>query len=183
MSIVEIVITSIALAMDAFAVSICKGLSIRKIKLKDSLIIGGYFGLFQGIMPLIGFFLAYNFKDFIDSIDHWIAFILLVIIGINMVIESFSKSEVNNKLDFKTMIMLAIATSIDALAVGITFAFLEVDILLAVILIAGITFIISLVGVKIGSIFGNKYESKAKISGGIVLILIGVKILIEHIFM
>ena len=183
MSVVEIVITAIGLAMDAFAVSICKGLSLKKIETKDFLIVGTYFGVFQALMPLIGFFLSYSFKDFINSIDHWIAFILLGLIGINMITEAFKKSEVNNSLDFKTMIMLAIATSIDALAVGITFAFLEVNIFLAVVLVGVITFIISIAGVKIGNVFGNKYQKKAQIFGGIVLILIGLKILIEHLFM
>ena len=181
MSIFEIILTAIGLAMDAFAVSICKGLSLKKVNVKTSLIVGFYFGFFQGIMPLIGFFMIVKFKDFVMSIDHWIVFILLLSIGISMIIESFKGEKTDDKLNFKNMFALSIATSIDALAVGITFAFLEVNILLAVFLIAIITFIICFIGVKIGNIFGNKYEKSAQIIGGIILILIGVKVLLEHL--
>lgn len=182
MSILEIILTSVGLSMDAFAVSICKGLSLKKIDVKKCFIIGLYFGFFQAIMPLIGYFLGVNMKEFIMSIDHWIVFILLAMIGINMVLEAFrEENNINDKIDFKTMIMLAIATSIDALAVGITFAFLEVNILLAVSLIGIITFAICMIGVKIGNIFGNKYEKKAQVFGGVILILLGLKILLEHL--
>ena len=133
-------------------------------------------------MPLIGYFLGFKMKDAIMSIDHWIAFILLGIIGLNMILDSFKKESIDDNLEFKTMIILAIATSIDALAIGITFAFLEVNIFFAVTLTAIITFIISALGVKIGNIFGNKYSSKAEIFGGIVLILMGIKILLEHLY-
>ena len=181
MSIFEIAITGVGLAMDAFAVSICKGLSSKKIDIKKCLLVGAYFGIFQGIMPLIGYFLGIKMKGLIISVDHWIAFILLGIIGFNMILESFQKEQINDKLDFKTMIGLAIATSIDALAVGITFAFLEVNILVSVILISIITFIICVFGVKIGNAFGTKYGNKAQLFGGIILILIGIKILLEHL--
>ena len=182
MSILEIIFTALGLAMDAFAVSICKGLSLKKVSFKNAILVGTYFGLFQGLMPLIGYFLGFKMKDAIMSIDHWIAFILLGIIGLNMILDSFKKEIIYDNLEFKTMIILAIATSIDALAIGITFAFLEVNIYFAVTLTAIITFIISALGVKIGNIFGNKYSSKAEIFGGIVLILMGIKILLEHLY-
>jgi putative Mn2+ efflux pump MntP len=185
MGIIEIILLSISLAMDAFAVSICKGLSMKKIDWKKAIIIGLYFGIFQAVMPIIGYFLGTASQGFVSNIDHWIAFVLLVLIGGNMIREAFkeeSESEnANDNVDFKTMIVLAIATSIDALAVGITFAFLDVNVPLAVILIGIITFIISLIGVKIGNKFGSKYENKAEIAGGIILILIGIKILLEHL--
>ena len=182
MSILEIIFTALGLAMDAFAVSICKGLSLKKVSFKNAILVGTYFGLFQGLMPLIGYFLGFKMKDAIMSIDHWIAFILLGIIGLNMILDSFKKESIDDNLEFKTMLILAIATSIDALAIGITFAFLEVNIYFAVTLTAIITFIISALGVKIGNIFGNKYSSKAEIFGGIVLILMGIKILLEHLY-
>lgn len=185
MEIVEIVLLGISLAMDAFAVSICKGLSMKKIDWKKAIIIGLYFGIFQALMPVVGYFLGSTFESFVTNIDHWIAFILLAIIGGNMIKEAFSKDateEHNDNVDFKTMIVLAIATSIDALAVGITFAFLKVNLLLAVSLIGIITFVISLIGVKLGNKFGSKYEKKAEGVGGAILILIGLKILIEHLF-
>lgn len=182
MSILEIIFTALGLAMDAFAVSICKGLSLKKVSFKNAILVGTYFGLFQGLMPLIGYFLGFKMKDAIMSIDHWIAFILLGIIGLNMILDTFKKESIDDNLEFKTMIILAIATSIDALAIGITFAFLEVNIYFAVTLTAIITFIISALGVKIGNIFGNKYSSKAEIFGGIVLILMGIKILLEHLY-
>lgn len=182
MSILEIIFTALGLTMDAFAVSICKGLSLKKVSFKNAILVGTYFGLFQGLMPLIGYFLGFKMKDAIMSIDHWIAFILLGIIGLNMILDSFKKESIDDNLEFKTMIILAIATSIDALAIGITFAFLEVNIYFAVTLTAIITFIISALGVKIGNIFGNKYSSKAEIFGGIVLILMGIKILLEHLY-
>jgi len=183
MSFLEIFLIAIGLSMDAFAVSICKGLSFKKINFKKCIIVGLYFGTFQALMPLIGYFLAYNLKDFIMIIDHWIAFVLLGLIGFNMIIESKNdESEViTNKIDVKTMLVLAIATSIDALAVGITFAFLNVKIFASSLLIGLMTFAISIIGVKIGNVFGNKYEKKSQIFGGIILILMGFKILIEHL--
>lgn len=183
MGILEIIIIAIGLAMDAFAVSICKGLSMKKMSWKKGLIIGGYFGFFQALMPLIGYLLGIGFQDKVTGIDHWIAFILLGIIGINMIKEALSKEEEgrNDSVNFKEMIVLAIATSIDALAVGITMAFLEVNIAIAITIIGIITFAISVIGVKIGNIFGNKYEKKAEFAGGIILILMGIKILLEHL--
>lgn len=183
MSIIELILISIGLAMDALAVSICKGLSMKKFSLKKPIIIGLYFGIFQGLMPLIGYLLGHSFEKYITSIDHWVAFILLFIIGFNMIKEVLSdeNNTYNDKVDFKTMLPLAIATSIDALAVGITFAFLKVNIIPAILLITIITLIISVIGVKIGNTFGNKYEKKAQIAGGIILIIIGIKILLEHL--
>ena len=182
MGILELIILSIGLAMDAFAVSICKGLSVKKVKPKHYLIVGGYFGGFQALMPLVGYLLGISFQQFIVSIDHWIAFILLGIIGINMIKESFEDDEnVNASFSFKDMLPLAVATSIDALAVGITSAFLQVNIALAVTLIGVITFIFSAVGIKIGVIFGDKFKNKAELLGGVVLILIGLKILLDHL--
>lgn len=184
MGLVEIILIAVSLAMDAFAVSICKGLSMKKMDWKKAIIIGLYFGLFQGGMPLIGYLLGVGFEESIKFIDHWIAFVLLAFIGGNMIKEALSKNdedEVDDKVDFKTMVVLAIATSIDALAVGVTFAFLNVNIILAVSLIAMITFIISCIGVKLGNVFGDKYEKKAEFAGGVVLVLIGLKILLEHL--
>ncbi len=183
MDILEVVFISISLAMDAFAVSICKGLSMKKIDWKKALIIALYFGIFQGLMPVIGFFLGTSFTNMVSSIDHWIAFILLAGIGGDMIKESFDDEveKRNDKVDFKTMIILAIATSIDALAVGITFAFLEVNLIQAVCLIGIITFVVFILGVKIGNKFGDKFQNKAELFGGIVLILIGIKILLEHL--
>ena len=184
MGLVEIILIAVSLAMDAFAVSICKGLSMKKMDWKKAIIIALYFGIFQGGMPLIGYLLGVGFEESIKFIDHWIAFGLLAFIGGNMIKEALSKKEddeVDDKVDFKTMIVLAIATSIDALAVGVTFAFLNVNIVLAVSLIAAITFVISCIGVKLGNVFGDKYEKKAELAGGIVLILIGLKILLEHL--
>ena len=183
MGIIEIIAISVGLAMDAFAVSICKGLSMKKMNYKNAIIIALYFGIFQALMPVIGYFLGIGFEHIITRIDHWIAFILLAVIGLNMIRESFKKDddERNDNIDFKTMIILAIATSIDALAVGITFAFLKVDLTLSISLIGIITFVISLIGVKIGNVFGDKYEKKAEIFGGVILILLGIKILLEHL--
>lgn len=183
MELVELIILSVGLAMDAFAVSICKGLAMKKMKWKNAIIIGLYFGIFQAIMPLIGYLLGVRFQSAITSIDHWVAFVLLVGIGANMIREAMSKEkeEASDSIKVKDMLILAIATSIDALAIGITFAFLEVNITLAVSLIGIITFIISVIGVKIGNIFGDKYEKKAELAGGIILIGLGIKILIEHL--
>lgn len=196
MGLIELFILSLALSMDAFAVAICKGLSIRKASFKECIKVGLYFGGFQGGMPLIGFILGVQFKDYINTIDHWIALILLSFIGINMIRESMQKDnnceienlselaiekEEVNHLGLKSMVILAIATSIDALAVGVTFAFLEVNIITAVLFIGIVTFILSAIGVKIGNLFGTKYKSKAEFTGGVILILIGIKILFEHL--
>lgn len=174
---------AVGLAMDAFAVSICKGLAMREKVLKKGIIVGLWFGGFQALMPTIGFFLGTQFKDQITSIDHWIAFVLLGLIGINMVKEALSNDEeqADDSIAVKEMFMLAVATSIDALAVGITFAFLNVHIVSAASMIGVCTFLISFVGVKIGNIFGTKYKSKAELAGGIILILLGFKILFEHL--
>lgn len=182
MSVIEIFVLAVGLSMDAFAVSICKGLSVYKMKPKHAVITGLYFGGFQMLMPIIGYLLGKQFESLITNIDHWVAFVLLVAIGANMIRESFSKDEnVNDSFSFKTMLPLAIATSIDALAVGITFAFLRVNIIMSSAMIGATTFIISAAGVKIGNVFGTKYKQKAEIAGGIVLILIGTKILLEHL--
>lgn len=182
MSILELFILAVGLSMDAFAVSVCKGLSLGKIKPKHMCIAGAWFGGFQALMPLIGYFLGNFFAEMIEKYDHWVAFVLLAIIGGNMIKESFGKDEkVDSSMDVKSMLLLAIATSIDALAVGVTFAFLQVQIVPAVSFIGVITFIFSAVGVKIGSLFGTKYKSKAELFGGIVLVLIGIKILLEGI--
>lgn len=182
MSILDLFILAVGLSMDAFAVSVCKGLSLGKIKPKHMCIAGAWFGGFQALMPLIGYFLGSFFAEMIEKYDHWVAFVLLAIIGGNMIKESFGKDEkVDSSMDVKSMLLLAIATSIDALAVGVTFAFLQVQIVPAVSFIGVITLIFSAVGVKIGSLFGTKYKSKAELFGGIVLVLIGIKILLEGI--
>ena len=183
MDLLTLLTLSVGLAMDAFAVSICKGLAMREKVLKKGIIVGLWFGGFQALMPTIGFFLGTQFKDQITSIDHWIAFVLLGLIGINMVKEALSNDEeqADDSIAVKEMFMLAVATSIDALAVGITFAFLNVHIVSAALMIGVCTFLISFVGVKIGNIFGTKYKSKAELAGGIILILLGFKILFEHL--
>ena len=183
MGIWEIFLRAVGLSMDAFAVSVCKGLSVQRLKPRHGAICGAYFGGFQALMPLIGWLLGRQFESLIKNIDHWIAFVLLVLIGANMVRESFGKDEeVNDSFSFKTMLPLAVATSIDALAVGVTFAFLDVNIWIAIALIGVTTFTLSAVGVKIGNVFGAKYKSKAELAGGIILIALGIKILIEHLF-
>ena len=182
MGLLELFILAVGLSMDAFAVSVCKGLSTQKLKTKHYLIIGAWFGGFQALMPTIGYFLGSTFEKYITSFDHWVAFVLLAIIGGNMIREGCSKEDgkANDSFSFKTMIVLA--TSIDALAVGITFALLpDVNIVAAVSFIGVITFIISAIGLKVGNIFGLKYKSKAEIAGGVILILIGTKILLEHL--
>lgn len=183
MEIIELLLIAIGLAMDAFAVSICKGLAMKRMNWKKAVIVGIYFGVFQALMPVIGYFLGRTFENLVTKIDHWIAFILLVLIGGKMIKEAFDNNAegYSDSVNFKTMLVLAIATSIDALAVGITFAFLQTNIVLAVILIGIVTFILSIVGVKIGNQFGIKYEKRAEIIGGIILILIGIKILLEHL--
>lgn len=177
MNLFEIILLSVGLASDAFAVSICKGLSLYKVTLKHIIIVGLWFGFFQGIMPLLGYFLSSNFSNYIIRFNHIIALILLVIIGINMIRESFGKSEIyDDSFDFKNLFFLALATSIDAFTVGITFSMFDINIPLSIFLISLITFILSMIGVKIGSVFGTKYKSKAELSGGIILIILGLKI-------
>lgn len=184
MNLLEILLVSVGLAMDAFAVSVCKGLSMKMMDWKKAIIVGSYFGIFQMVMPIIGYMLGIGFSSFIENVDHWIAFGLLAFIGAKMIKESFQKEEkINDSVDFKTMYMLAIATSIDALAIGITYAFLEVEnYMLAFACIGVITFILSIIGVKIGNRFGNKYGSNAEFVGGFILVCLGVKILIEHLW-
>ena len=179
----ELVLIGVGLSMDAFAVSICKGLSVRRLKVRHALLAGLYFGGFQFLMPVIGWLLGYRFEAMIQSVDHWIAFVLLGLIGANMIKESFGEEdELSDDFGFRTMLLLAVATSIDALAVGVTFAFLSVRILPAISLIGLTTFVCSAAGVKIGNLFGLKYKSRAELFGGVVLIAIGLKILIEHLF-
>ncbi len=184
MGLVSIVLLAVSLAMDAFAVAICKGLAMQKLSVRNMVIVGAWFGTFQALMPTIGYFLGSAFEDKITAIDHWVGFALLAIIGINMIRESRecdceAEANANDSLEVKEMFMLAVATSIDALAVGITFAFVEMNVLLAVILIGVITFTISMFGVKIGNVFGTKYKSKAEFAGGAVLIFLGLKMLLE----
>ena len=224
MGLLELFILAVGLSMDAFAVSICKGLALPKINLKSAGIVGLWFGAFQALMPLIGYLLGVNFRSYIVSIDHWIAFVLLALIGANMIKEALSDDDEEEELEirnlkrgpeegtigvysldscsisptgqvalsredngikeilgFKTMFLLAVATSIDALAMGVTFAFLNVNIIPAISFIGVVTFTCSAIGVKIGNIFGLKYKSKAEIAGGVILILLGCKILIEHL--
>ena len=183
-----LLLMGVGLSMDAFAVSICKGLSMRKVNKKQCLVIGLFFGGFQALMPFIGWVLGSQFEQYITSIDHWIAFILLGFIGGKMVVEAIREKDeaveagkMDPPLDFKDMFILAIATSIDALAVGITFAFLQVPIVEAVSIIGITTFVISVIGVYVGNFFGNRYKKKAELAGGIILILIGLKILLEHL--
>lgn len=184
MSILELIIIAIGVSMDAFAVSICKGLSSENKLKKTAFACGTWFGLFQMIMPLLGFLLGSLFASYIESFDHWIAFVLLALIGANMIKEAFSKEkeEHKNDLSFAKMFVLAIATSIDALAIGITFAILKTNMFIALPLIGGCTFLFSFVGAIIGHKFGEKYKSKATFAGGLILILIGIKILVEHLF-
>lgn len=184
MNFTELILIALGLAMDAFAVSICKGLVLKKIDFKKFCIVGLWFGGFQGLMPLLGYFLGKNFKKYIENVDHWVAFALLALIGANMIKEALSKNEekTDDSLAFKTMFLLAVATSIDALAVGITFGIIpDINIYFAVATVGIVTFILSVAGVKIGNVFGVKYKSKAEFAGGLILILIGLKILLEHL--
>lgn len=189
MGLAELFILAVGLSMDAFAVSICKGVCLKKASLGQSAIVGAYFGIFQALMPIIGYFLGTGFADKIERYDHWVAFVLLLILGGKMFIESFKKEDVErdaagndrDELKFTKMLVLAIATSIDALAVGITLAFLKVNIWAAASFIGMTTFIISAAGVKIGHVFGEKYTNKAELAGGLILMVIGVKILLEHL--
>jgi putative Mn2+ efflux pump MntP len=186
MGLIELFLMGIGLSMDAFAVSVCKGLATGNVRAKHMITAGIWFGGFQALMPFIGYLLGSAFYSYITSLDHWIAFILLVFIGGKMIKEALGDEEGQSDSDasfgFMTMLIMAVATSIDALAVGITFAFLQVNIWLAISIIGVTTFIFSAVGVKAGSVFGAKYKSKAEIAGGIILILIGIRILIEHLF-
>ena len=179
----ELLILAVGLSMDAFAVSVCKGLSIRALMPRHAVIVGLWFGAFQAPMPLIGWLLGASFADRIAAIDHWIAFVLLALIGGGMIKEALSREEedCDPSLAPPAMLLLAVATSIDALAVGVTFAFLRVDILPAVALIGACTFVISAAGVKVGNVFGARYKAKAELFGGVVLVLIGLKILLEHL--
>lgn len=183
MTIAELFIIAVGLSMDACAVAICKGLSVKKATLKQAMIVGAYFGGFQALMPAIGYLLGSQFQSLIVSIDHWIAFVLLGIIGGNMIRESCSAScdIMDNSFSFKAMFPLAVATSIDALAMGVTFAFLQVNIVAAVLFIGVITFTLSAIGMKIGNVVGDKFKSKAELLGGVVLVLMGTKILLEHL--
>ncbi|MBQ8499524.1 MAG: manganese efflux pump [Bacteroidales bacterium] len=186
MHIAELLIIAIGVSMDAFAVSICKGLSVQKVQFKHAALTGLWFGGFQALMPLIGYFLGVGFADFVASVDHWIAFILLGIIGGNMIKESCSKDGDHCSVaDFsaRTMFGLAVATSIDALAIGVSFAFLKVNIWEAVILIGITTALFSGAGIFIGNVFGSRYKSKAEFAGGFILIAMGLKILLEHTMM
>ena len=183
MGMMELFFIAVGLSMDAFAVAVCKGLALRKVSLGQMALVGLWFGGFQALMPLAGYFVGVQFKEQITAIDHWIAFALLAIIGGNMIRESLSKEEEcpDASLSVKVMLPMAVATSIDALAVGVSFAFLSVNIGAAVSFIGVITFALSMVGVKVGSLFGAKYKSKAELAGGIILILMGLKILLEHL--
>ena len=180
----ELFLLAVGLSMDAFAVSICKGLAMKKADAKGMAICGVWFGGFQALMPLVGYYLGYSFADFVTSVDHWIAFLLLGIIGGNMLKESFHKDDCHCDLEpdfsFRTMLGLAVATSIDALAIGVSLAFLKVNIWEAVALIGVMTFCFSAVGVVIGKQFGARYKSKAEFVGGFILVAMGLKILLEH---
>ena len=183
MGLAELFVIAVGLSMDAFAVSVCKGLSVQKMKLSHALTGGVYFGGFQGLMPFIGYLLGTQFEEAIVSIDHWVAFVLLGLIGLNMIKESRDTDceTLDSSFGVKAMIPLAVATSIDALAVGVTFAFLRVNIFWAVFFIGVITFTLSSIGVKVGNVFGSKYKSKAEFAGGVILVLMGTKILLEHL--
>ena len=180
---ITLFVLAVGLSMDAFAVAVCKGLAMKKMSWKNAVIVGLWFGTFQALMPVIGYFLGVSFADRIKSVDHWIAFVLLALVGGNMIREAFGKEEerASADLDVKTMFIMAVATSIDALAVGVTFAFLDQNMPLAVSLIGVTTFMLSMLGVKVGNLFGVKYKSKAEFIGGLILILLGAKILLEHL--
>lgn len=186
MSIIELFLIGIGLSADAFAVAVCKGLNMRKVSTKTAAIIGLFFGGFQALMPFLGWVLGKQFEKYIVNIDHWIAFVLLAFIGGKMIYEAFTEEEeccskIREIPDIKELFILAVATSIDALAVGITFAFLQVNIVKAISLIGITTFVLSVIGVYIGCKFGSKYKNKAELAGGIILVLIGLKILLEHL--
>lgn len=180
---IELFILAVGLSMDAFAVAVCKGLALKQVKPGQMALVGLWFGGFQALMPVLGYFIGVQFSSYITAIDHWIAFVLLALIGGNMVKEALSKEEeeADASLSARKMLPLAVATSIDALAVGVSFAFLQVQIGLAAGFIGVITFVLSAAGVKVGSLFGAKYKSRAELIGGIILILLGLKILLEHL--
>ncbi len=183
MGLFDLFLCAVALSMDAFAVSICKGLSLGKTNVKHMCIAGAWFGGFQALMPLMGYYLASFFAKKIETYDHWIAFILLAFIGGNMIKESMGEEEsVDASMSYKTMLPLAVATSIDALAVGVSYAFLDVSIIPVASFIGLVTFVFAAVGIKIGSLFGTRYKSKAELCGGVVLVILGLKILIEGIW-
>lgn len=183
MGFIELLIIAIGVSMDAFAVSICKGLSVRTLRPRHTFSVAMWFGGFQALMPLIGYFVGISFADLVSDFDHWIAFVLLAIIGGKMVKEAFEDEEcdVNPDFSFRTMLMMAVATSIDALAVGVSFAFLKVDVWTAVLFIGVTTAAFSGAGIVIGNLFGARYKSKAELAGGVILVLIGLKILLEHL--
>lgn len=185
MGITELIILAVGLSMDAFAVSICKGLSVRKLEIKHMALAGIWFGGFQALMPLIGYLLGSTFASYVQKFDHWIALILLAFIGLSMIKEAFGEDEeeVGDSFGAKTMFLMAVATSIDALAVGVTFAFLNVNVIFAVFTIGITTFIFSAAGIKIGNVFGLRFKSKAELAGGAILLLLGLKIFVEHMFM
>nr|WP_295970916.1 manganese efflux pump MntP family protein [uncultured Bacillus sp.] len=188
MGIFELLLIAFAVSMDAFAASICRGLSAEKFNIKIAIVVGLYFSCFQDVMPLIGYFLGVQFQKQINSIDHWLAFGLLTVIGLNIIRESRKETAVNQEehmtynspTSFRIMSVLAISTSIDVLAVGVSFAFLQVYIIPAILLIGVVTFFMSVAGVRIGSVFGTKYQSKAELAGGVILIFIGIHILLKH---
>lgn len=183
MTLLELFLIAIGLSMDAFAVAVCKGLSMKTINKKYMFLIALFFGGFQALMPLLGYFLGSQFSVYIERFDHWVAFLLLAVIGGNMIRESREEAEEESYqgINYKELLLLAVATSIDALAVGITFAFLQVEIVPAVALIGCTTFVLSLIGVVVGNLFGARYKSRAEFTGGVILLLIGVKILLEHL--
>jgi len=183
MTLWELFVIAVGLSMDACAVSICKGLSVGRVRPRHAVTCGVYFGLFQGLMPLLGWLLGVRFQSIIVSIDHWIAFVLLGLIGFNMVRESRDGEEecLDCSFSFRAMLPLAVATSIDALAVGVTFAFLQVKIGPAVAFIGATTFVLSALGTWVGGVFGTRFKSKAELAGGLILILMGTRILLEHL--
>ncbi len=187
MGILELFLIGVGLSMDAFAVSICRGLAMQRLNWKNAVVIGLYFGGFQALMPFTGWLLGSTFARYIQSVDHWVALILLVFIGVNMIREAMGDEEeeeesyLEEKLDHKQMFLMAVATSIDALAVGVTFAFLNVSIVPAISIIGCTTFALSIIGVVVGNFFGMRYKKRAEIIGGVILILLGVKILLEHL--
>ena len=184
MSFLELFLIALGVSMDAFSVSVCKGLTTKRFSLKMALTCGLWFGTFQALMPVVGYFLGSQFAYYVASVDHWIAFGLLFLIGANMIREAVAgkeNSKQTNALDFKTMLLLAIATSIDALAVGVSFSCIEVELWASVAIIGLTTFVFSVLGVKIGNVFGTKFKKNAEVFGGIILILIGLKILLEHL--
>ena len=185
MGITELIILAVGLSMDAFAVSVCKGLSVRKLEIKHMALAGIWFGGFQALMPLIGYLLGSTFASYVQKFDHWIALILLAFIGLSMIKEACGEDEeeVGDSFGAKTMFLMAVATSIDALAVGVTFAFLNVNVIFAVFTIGITTFIFSAAGIKIGNVFGLRFKSKAELAGGAILVLLGLKIFVEHMFM